>query len=293
MTGQARTLQVAATGAQLTIQDQGRPGHGSLGVSPGGAFDRGALRLANRLVGNPESAAGLEVLMGGARLRAGTPLTVAVTGAPLSVTVDGRSAALGAAVRLPADAELALGRPTGGMRSYLAVAGGLLGEAVFGSLSSDLTGGVGPAELQPGDELQVGSPVAAPPAADTVALWSGPDDGVHRLAFHWGPRDDWFTDEARRLFTGTDWQVGSELDRSGVRLEGPTLPRSRTAELASEGVTRGSVQVPSAGVPLVFGADHPATGGYPVIGVVTSADLDRLAQVRPGDRLRFRPIALG
>lgn len=293
MTGRERTLQVVATGAQLTIQDQGRPGHGSLGVSPGGAFDRGALRLANRLVGNPESAAGLEVLMGGARLRAGVPLTVAVTGAPGTVTVDGRSAALGAAVRLPAGAELTLGRPTSGMRSYLAVAGGLEGEAVFGSLSSDLTGGVGPAALQPGDELRVGRPVADPPAADTVALWSGPDDGVHRLTFHWGPREDWFTEEARRLFTETDWLVGSELDRSGVRLEGPALPRARSGELASEAVLRGSVQVPSAGVPLVFGADHPATGGYPVIGVVTSDHVDRLAQVRPGDRIRFRPAALG
>ncbi len=280
-------LVVERVGALALVQDLGRPGHASLGVPTSGAADRPALRLANRLVGNDEGAAGLEVLLGGLTLRSRAAVTVAVTGAPVPLAVDGRAAPLFAPVHVPAGRALTLGHPVRGLRSYVAVRGGIEAERLLGSASTDLTSGLGPSPLAEGHRLHVGAaPPLGPRHSDLAAVHLPPrGDLVLRAVL--GPRDDWFTDEAVRLLGGAAWEVTGETDRVGVRLSGPTLDRARGGELASEGVVRGAVQVPASGQPLVFFADHPTTGGYPVVAVVLDEDTDLLAQARPGTRVRF------
>ncbi len=279
-------LAVRRPGLQTTIQDLGRPGHADVGVTTGGACDRVALRLANRLVGNPDSAAGLECLLGGVELEATVPATVAVTGAPAPARVNG-SPVDGPVVRLAAGDRLSLGEPVRGLRCYLAVGGGIEAPRLFGSCGSSPTAGLGPSPLVAGDVLRVGAAPAydrdVPDASDR-GRWADPEVVV---ALVLGPRTDWFDAASVDRLTHTAWTVTSDLDRVGIRLAGPDLVRTRHVELPSEGIVRGAVQVPPSGQPIVFLADHPTTGGYPVIGVVVDADTDRLAQVRPGDRVRF------
>lgn len=283
--GQPR-LGVVHAGPRTTVQDLGRPGSAHLGVTGSGALDRPALALANRLVGNPPSAAGLETTMGGCTLRAtGHAATVAVTGALAVVTVAGRVADRGAPVAVPAGAVLTVGPALDGVRSYLAVAGGLDVAPVLGSRSTDTLSGLGPAELRDGDVLPVGRPTGPATAVDVV-LWDPAPDPL-LLGVSPGPRADWLTAAGATTLTSATWEVSSSTDRVGVRLVGPSLDRADRGELASEGLVVGSVQVPADGVPLVFLADHPTTGGYPVVAVVDPGDLPALAQARPGTRVRF------
>ncbi|NAZ88229.1 5-oxoprolinase subunit C family protein, partial [Kineococcus indalonis] len=245
---------------------------------------------ANRLVGNPEDGAGVEALLGGLVLRTAAPAVLAVTGAPAPVDVDGSPAGHASVLVLRAGQTLRLGTAAAGLRTYVAVRGGLAVPPVLGSRSRDTLAGLGPEPLAAGDRLPVGPPPAQPPPVRTVPV-PAPPTGTVVLAVHPGPRADWFEDPAV-LFAGS-WRVTPESDRVGVRLERPAgqppLVRSVTAELPSEGVALGSLQVPPTGRPVLFGPDHPITGGYPVIGVVRDADVDLVAQVRPGQSLRFRP----
>ncbi|HET7399923.1 MAG TPA: biotin-dependent carboxyltransferase family protein [Intrasporangium sp.] len=280
-------LVVERVGPLALLQDLGRPGHGRLGVPPSGAVDRPALRLANRLVGNAEGEAVVEVLLGGLTVRADAATVVAVTGAPAPLTVAGRSAPMHAAVLLAAGEALTLGRPVLGLRSYLAVRGGLAVPRTLGSASTDVASGLGPPPLRQGQRLPVGTSAPGPVrGSDVAGVHAGPPRPVVLRAVV-GPRDDWFGAEALRLLGTSAWQVTPDSDRVGVRLGGPVLPRGRTEELLSEGVVRGSVQVPASGQPLVFLADHPTTGGYPVVAVVVDEDTDLLAQVVPGEAIRF------
>ena len=284
---------VAAVGALGLVEDLGRPGHAALGVTTSGAADRASLRLANRLVGNPEDTAGIEVLLGGLRLRARGRVTVAVTGAPTPLLAAGRPAALCAPLDLRDGDEVWLGSPSSGLRSYVAVAGGLLADPLLGSRSTDPTSGLGPPRLAPGQSWAVGPPSGPAAGTDLAAPRSGPT-GPLVVGVTLGPRDDWFTSEAVGLLLRTAWAVTSESDRVGIRLDGPPLsrvPSARGRELPSEAVVRGSVQVPASGLPLVFGPDHPTTGGYPVIAVVDDDGSDQLAQRHPGQTVRFRPHA--
>lgn len=270
-------LEIAAPGPFATVQDRGRPGYAALGVPHSGAFDAGALRAANRLVGNAAHAAGVEITYGGLAARVLRAVTVAFTGAPCAGLPDWY-----AAVTLPAGAGLRLGAPSRGVRTYLAVRGGVDVPAVLGSRSTDVLGGLGPAPLRAGDRLRVGPAAELPsgvPGRPPAAT-----DGPLRLT--WGPRDDWFTPAARARFVDTAWTVRPDSDRVGVRLDGPPLERARRDELPSEPTLPGAVQVPPDGRPIVFGPDAPVTGGYPVIAVVD--DLAGLAQRRPGDTVRFR-----
>lgn len=284
------TLHVEEAGPLTTVQDLGRPGLASLGVPESGALDPQALKLANRLVGNPEDAPGLEVTFGGLCLTARRPVVLAVTGAPVSVTVDGAAAGLGCAVPVPAGSTVQLGSPRYGVRSYLALRGGVLADRVLGSASTDLLAGIG-APLADGDDLDVGAtPGTDVPVIDGVPL-STPtgEDLVLRVVL--GPRDDWFTDESVELLLDSEWTVESRSNRIGIRLTGPTLQQRRKRELPSEGTIAGSLQVPHNGQPTLFLADHPITGGYPVIAVVHTADLSRLAQARPDQTVRFRQVS--
>ncbi|MEU4117938.1 biotin-dependent carboxyltransferase family protein [Kitasatospora sp. NPDC028055] len=281
------SVTVIRSGLLTTVQDLGRPGHAHLGVPRSGALDQPAHRLANRLVGNPSTAATLETTLLGCALRVDRAVTVAVTGAPCAVRVDGRPAAWGAPVRLPAGATLDVGPATRGVRSYLAFAGGVAAAPVLGSRSTDLLSGLGPAPLAPGDVLPLGEPVGPPAAVDLVPTPAPPDPLLLPVLF--GPRDDWFTVGSRTALTASDYRVSPTSNRIGLRLNGPPLERARDGELPSEGMVLGSVQVPPDGRPVVFLADHPTTGGYPVIGVVPAAALAAAAQAAPGTPVRFTP----
>ncbi|MFC4004232.1 biotin-dependent carboxyltransferase family protein [Prauserella oleivorans] len=285
-------LEVLATGPLSTIQDLGRPGLAGVGVGVSGAADRASLRLANRLVGNDEGAAAVEVTFGGFAARALRDLTVAVTGAPCPVTVDGRGAGTNAVLRVPAGAELRLGVPERGLRVYVAVRGGIAVEPVLGSRSTDVLAGVGPDPVAPGTVLPVGAPPRRFPVTEFAPVPPLPA-GELVLRVVPGPRHDWFTADALRTLLHEPYTVTPESNRVGIRLDGPELARARDEELPSEGMVAGALQVPPSGKPTLFLADHPVTGGYPVIAVVVAADVDKAAQARPGMRLRFSTLRTG
>lgn len=285
-------LEVVDPGPLALVEDLGRPGVAEIGVPAGGAADRVSLRQANRLLGNPESAAGIECLLGGLALRPGSPMRLAVTGAPCEVTVDGRPVPFGSAIGVEAGAIVRLATPRVGLRTYVAVHGGIAGPMLHGSRASSPSLGLGPAPLRTGDLLHLGAPSPTPAAEAPLPGWDWRSPRALRVTP--GPRTDWFTPWAVTTLTTTQWWATSALDRIGVRLGGPALtrrPERVGTELPSEPMVRGAIQVPPDGVPVVLLADHPTTGGYPVIGVVADADTDRIAQLRPGDPVRFRPAA--
>lgn len=283
-------LTVLTTGPLALFVDEGRPGYAAVGVSPSGAADRTAYRLANRLVGNPSGAAALEITLGGLALRAASSCLVAVTGADCAATVDGRPVTHAGPVYLRPGQTLRLGVPSAGLRSYLAVAGGFEVPLILGSASSDTLSGLGPPRLDPGDRLAVGTALAPLLSVDSAPRAQLPET-ERRLDVLPGPRPDWLADAAE-LF-GRRWRLSEHSDRVGVRVWGEPLRRHLELagrELPSEPMVRGSIQVPPDGRPVIFGADHPVTGGYPVVGVLTETANDALAQARPGDWIRFRRV---
>lgn len=281
-----RALEVLSAGPQVTVQDLGRPGRAHLGVPRSGALDAPAHRLANRLVGNDESAATLECLAGQLTVRTRTGVTIAVTGARVPVTVAGRPREWGQAVAVPAGAVVELGAVTEGVRAYLAVSGGVEVAPVLGSRSTDLLSGLGPDPVTPGDELPVGAPTGHPVPVDVVRA---PRPG-RTLRMRLGPREDWFEPASLGALDGSSYVVGSDSNRIGLRLEGDPIRRRGEDELPSEGMVLGAVQVPPSGQPVVFLNDHPTTGGYPVVGVVLREDLAVCAQLRPGDPVTLRVV---
>lgn len=283
------SIEVLDAGPLTTVQDLGRPGLAALGVGQSGAADVAAMRLANRLVGNAERAATLEVTFGGLQLRAHGGAWVSVTGAPCPMSVGGREVAPYSVFWVPDGDVLRLGLPTTGLRSYLAVRGGVEVRPVIDSRSTDTLSAVGPAPLAAGDRLEIGHRQAALLSVD-VAPVRQPAAGDLRLRVVLGPRDDWFTGDARRALLGEPYEVTAESNRIGMRLGGTPLARSRTEELPSEGMVCGALQVPPSGQPTLFLADHPVTGGYPVIAVVVAADIGLAAQARPGQRLFFTEV---
>ncbi len=264
-----RAVEVVAAGVSTTVQDLGRPGFGHLGVSPAGAVDPQLAGRTNALVGNDRGAAVIETAAG-LHFRAVGPLVIATSAEALP-----RSLHDGEEVTLPAD-------PTRRWQ-YVAVRGGLAVSAVLGSRSFDTMAGLGPAPPVDGDRLPVGpepdrpvlgEPVPAPAVRDVVRIEAG-------------PRADWLADGAVELLTAVSWRVGPS-NRVGTRLSGPKLAWAATAELPSEGLVRGAIQVPPDGQPVVMLADHPTTGGYPVVAVVRAADVGNVGQLPDGSRLRFR-----
>lgn len=281
-------ITVLSAGALTTVQDRGRPGLAHLGVPRAGALDEGAADLANRLVGNPPGAAVLEVTLGGFEARAEEGHWVVVTGAPCPVSVDGRRVAHAHPVWVARGARLTLGSPTTGVRSYLAVAGGIAVEPVLGSRSTDTLAWVGPERVVDGTTLPVGEPGGKPQPHDTPRPRPpGP------LRVTPGPRADWFAAGTLDRLCGAPYVVEPDSNRIGLRVRGAALERRVTDELPSEGMVLGAVQVPPSGQPVVFLADHPPTGGYPVVAVVLAEDLWQCAQLRPGDEVRFTPAARG
>ncbi|ROR80896.1 biotin-dependent carboxylase uncharacterized domain-containing protein [Plantibacter flavus] len=282
------TLLVETAGPATTVQDLGRPGAAALGVGPSGALDRGALRLANRLVGNPEGRAALEVVLGPFAAVPDVDLWIAVTGAWGAITVDGRPVDGHRAVRVAAGSRLELGAATHGLRYVLAVRGGFDGPQLLGSRSTDTLAGLGPAPVVGGDRLVVlPTPRRRVPPLD-IAPWTRPEAGERLIRVSPGPRRNWFDAGSLQRLVEQSWSVTADADRIGMRLDGTPLERLDPGrELPSEGMVAGAVQVPPSGLPTILAADHPVTGGYPVIAVVRAADRDLLAQLRPGQRLRF------
>jgi biotin-dependent carboxylase-like uncharacterized protein len=279
-------LEVVTPGPLATVQDLGRPGHSALGVGASGAADRRSLRLANRLVGNAEGAAALELTLGGLRARFEAPALIALAGASAEVSTGDHVFAMHAPARVEAGAELRVGPPETGVRTYLAVAGGIAVEPVLGSRATHTIARLGPPPLRAGDRLPIGAEHGPPPGVDVAPVAELPAEP--RLRVLPGPRADWFTDAALDELGRAAWTVTSRSDRVGVRLEGPPLERGAQGELEPEAMVEGALQVPPDGQPVLFLADHPVTGGYPVIAIVVEDDIPLAAQARPGVRLRFR-----
>ncbi len=278
-------IEVIDPGGLTTVQDLGRPGWAHLGVPPSGAADRAALRLANRLVGNDEGAAALETTLRGPALRFDRPAVVALAGAPVPARAGERELAMHATEAVAAGEVVRLGTARTGLRTYLAVRGGIAAEPVLGSAATDLLTGLGPDPLAAGARLRLADRARAWPAATVAPVPALAPDPV--LGVVAGPRDDWFAPAALDVLRTARWAVAPASNRVGVRLTGPRLERVRDDELASEGVLAGALQVPPSGTPILLLADHPTTGGYPVIAVVVTADLPRAGQLRPGDEVRF------
>lgn len=306
----AAALRVLSPGLFTTVQDEGRPGYASVGVAGSGWADEHSARLANRLVGNREDAAVLETVAGGLALEALRACAIAVTGAAHELRLTdalGRSRGLGSHTLIdlePGD-RLEVQPPERGLRTYIALEGGVIaGEPVLGTQSYDTLAQLGVPPLAAGALLAEGDARDEEPSIS----WAPPTlpDGIASgavpvLDIMTGPREAWFTPEALAALTSQTYEVTGATDRVGVRIEAATplergreglTPDGELRELQSEGVALGSLQVPPSGQPTLFLADHPVTGGYPVIAVLTRTAVARAAQLAPGERVRFR-IARG
>lgn len=295
-------IEVLDPGLQSLIQDRGRSGFGDLGVSAAGAADATSANQVNRLVGNAVDCAVIENLMSSLILRAQGDAVLAVSGAVATIRItprDGddfhreREVPMDTPFALLDDETLTLAPTGNGLRSYIGVRGGFDVPQVLGSRSTDSMSGIGPAPLSAGTLLPVGTIYGAHVVGnpEPSALPVADADGVYTLRITAGPRDDWFGEPGLARLTGQTWILSSDSNRVGVRLtlgeDAEPLERTRVGELESEGVAQGALQVPPSGLPVLFLADHPVTGGYPVIAGVIAEDLGAAAQLQPGDRLRF------
>lgn len=306
----ACVLRVEEPGPLTTVQDLGRYGYQALGVPVSGAMDPWALRVLNRLVGNPDGAAGLEATLVGPTLvveanGAGETtgpagVLVALGGAETDATADGMPVPPYRATWLPLGTRLVVGPAAAGARPLLAVAGGIDVPVLLGSRSTSLRGRFGGYQGRPlaaGDRLPVG-PIADPAALrgrDGLALRPAARPALERevrLRVLLGPQADRFTDEAIATFLAAPYRLTPESDRMGARLDGPRLAHRAGADIVSDGTTAGSVQVPESGLPIVLLADRQTTGGYAKIATVISTDLPKLGQLAPGGTVRFARVDL-
>ena len=280
------TLEILRTGPFAIVEDLGRAGLAHLGVGRSGAADRRSHTLANRLVANPDDRATVEVMFGGfsAQVRGGD-VDIAVTGADTNPTVNGKLFGTNSIHRVRDGQVISLGTPRAGLRTYLAVRGGICVGPVLGSRSYDVLSAIGPSPLQAGDQLPVGEHTTDYPELDQAPVAAITGNAVELLVVP-GPRDDWFVDPDALVHA--DWVVSERSDRVGMRLVGrPLQYRYPDRQLPSEGAARGAIQVPPNGLPVILGPDHPVTGGYPVAGVMIDEDIDKLAQLRPGQQVRL------
>jgi len=293
-------LRVLSAQVPALFQDLGRPGLAAHGVSASGALDRRALRAANRAVGNPPDAACLEIALGGFKFEAIGRILVALCGAPLPIVVrDARrrrfDAKPGRPIALEPGDTVELGRTPVGMRAYLAARGGFVVEPVLSSASTDTLARIGPEPVQAGATIAIR---ASARGIESVSLSEEADSAlpgfgdVVTLDVVMGPRTDWFTAAGIALLLEQSWEVTPQSSRVGMRLAGEaTLERIDTSELPSEGTAMGAIQVPHSGQPVLFLADHPLTGGYPVIATVADYHLGLAGQIPIGARIRFRAIS--
>lgn len=291
-------LEIWEPGLLTTVQDEGRVGWARYGVPPSGPLDKAAFRAANRLVGNPPDAAGLEITLTGPTLRCSRPSLVAVCGAEFELWAGSIRVPTWHAVFLRAGQWLYFGERRQGARAYLAVDGGMDVPLFLDSRSTYLTGDFGGLEgraLRRGDRLPLG-PGALQPSMRAGRAWPAserpPYTSAPTLRVVLGPQDDHFTQAGLETFLSTVYELTPESNRMGARLKGPPIQHRDTTGIVSDGVVIGSVQVPASGQPIVMLADHQTTGGYPKIATVIQADLPLLAQIVPGDYVRFDAVSL-
>jgi len=277
-----------------TVQDRGREGFGTLGVSPSGAADRVALRLGNALVGNPPGAAALEMTLTGGTFRFSDTVAVALTGADFGATLNGRPLGMWCTQHVDAGGQLQLAASRSGARCYLCVSGGIEVPLVMGSASTHLLSGLGGFQgraLKKGDVLSLGNgtPPARPRRVAPGALEAFAPRKVLRITE--GPQADAFSAEARTALRERVFTVSEASNRMGLRLEGPLLDPGAHGEMISEGVSLGAIQVTPAGQPIVLFVEQQTAGGYPKIANVISADMHSVGQLRPRDEVRFEVVS--
>lgn len=283
-------LVIDSTGPVTSVQDAGRHGVQRYGMPPSGAMDVLSLAVANTLVGNPAAGAAIELGPLSAKLVAHDgPIRLAVSGAQRPLTIDGRPVAINETFILEPGETLSLGVVRAGTFGYLAIAGGITGEPVFGSLAVNARAGLGspyPRPLQAGDTIVAtgAKPGAKPGAERRIELPAMRDQPIRVVL---GPQDNEFSDAAIALFLASEWRISATSDRMGYRLEGPQIAHSHGHNIVSDGTVNGSIQIPGSGQPLVLMPDRGTSGGYPKIATVISADLGRLAQTQSG-----RPFSL-
>ena len=304
-TGVREIGKVEIAGPHTLIVDAGRVGWAHLAITKSGAADRRAYQRANRLVGNPPDAAALEIFLGPLRLRLTAASTVALTGVQTAMRVElpagSRAVDCESTVTLPAGCVVEIPPFQQGLRGYLAIRGGWACAATLGSRSTDTLSGLGPAPVRSGDPVLIYDAADRFPQhdANVVAFRArAHNDGPFPLRLLPGPRTGRYS-ELHKWVLSRDWSVSSASDRVGVRLEpnqstdfAPAPAPENTAATPSEPLVRGAVQVPPDGCPVIMGPDHPTTGGYPVVGVVTEHDCDALSQLRPGEPVLFVDIRL-
>src|SRR5437016_10591383 len=284
-------LAIASIGPASSVQDGGRPGSQRYGLTPSGAMDRLALAAANTLVGNAPFAAAIEVgPFGAAFIAREGAVRVALAGAQRSANIAGRAVALDTSMTLADGETLTLGFARGGSFSYLAIEGGIAGEPMFGSLAVNARAGLGspyPRPLQAGDELLTKAASGAP--EQRIELPATTDTPIRVV---WGPQDDEFADETKKLFVDSEWKISATSDRMGYRLEGPVLRHLHGHNIVSDGTVNGSLQVPGNGQPIVLMPDRGTSGGYPKIATVITADFGRFAQTSAGRTFRFKAVSM-
>jgi biotin-dependent carboxylase-like uncharacterized protein len=286
------SIVVLAPGLLTTVQDGGRCGHAAIGIGSAGAMDAVALRLANILVDNVETAAALEITLRGPRLRCEADCLIAVTGAPVEATCDGIALPMWRPIPVRAGAELGFGGMRHGARSYVAFAAGIQSPVRLGSRSSDINAGIGCA-VAAGDVLPLSRSLAPVPPAKWAldpTPWFDVDlaQPIRVIA---GAHFSLLDEESQRAFHATTYRIGVDSNRVGYRLEGQKLALQERLELVSAGVVTGTVQLPPGGAPIVLMAEAPTTGGYPRIAHVIAVDQPRLAQRRSGDAVRFTEVS--
>ena len=291
-------LTILDAGPYTTLQDAGRTGHQALGVPEGGAMDEDARICGNWLVGNPADAAGLETYMGGLRFTTDGPLTLALTGTPgdsLQVTcADGhiQEVAAGCSIHLSGGERVFLPPMRHSNLAFIALSGALGLPSVYGSLSTSLNarlGGLEGRRLASQDSVNIKIPHSPPPARklDRVQAFFAPAEAVRVVL---GPQDYAFSAAEIDKLLGTQWTLSAKMDRMGIRLNGPSIQHKNSADILSDGIVKGAVQVPGDGQPIIMMADHQTTGGYTKIACVISADLGKLARVHPHKKIRFQSV---
>jgi len=287
-------IRILDAGAQTTVQDRGRPGQLRYGIPPSGPMDVRSFLFANRLVGNPDTAAALECTVLGPRFEARADCAVAVTGAAMPVTLNGAEAPRWTTIHLRAGDVVRLGPSARGVRAYVAFSGGVDVPLVLGSRSTYLRGRLGGLDgraLRKDDELRL-FPAALPAirrVPETAVADLGAPDGLRVVL---GPQAERFTPDGIAAFLGGEYEMLPQSDRMGARLRGPRIAHTRGHDIISDGIALGSVQVPGDGQPIVLLVDRQSTGGYTKVATVCSVDVGRLGQVKPGQPVRFRAVSL-
>ncbi|NJJ41944.1 biotin-dependent carboxyltransferase family protein [Paenibacillus apii] len=289
-------VKVVKPGFFTTVQDLGRRQYQNLGISTSGAMDGLSLRLANLLVGNDEEDAALEATLIGPKLRFAADAVIAITGGDLSPALNGIPVPMWKSIRVRQDDELSFGNCVVGCRAYISIAGGIEVPPIMGSRSTYFRGHYGGHEgraLKIGDEIPIGNCRFNLYDIEGRRLQPGaiPDYRTDRpIRFIPGPQADAFTQESFEWFTSRPYDVTNESDRMGYRLQGQQLEHVNGADIISDFITVGSIQVPAIGQPIILMADCQTTGGYTKIGVVISVDLPYVAQKKPRDQIRFEAV---